>query len=311
MPNPHDSPNSDAEAEVPMEDAPANRAADPTADPTVLPQSALTAAGVIGALFAIALFISFSSFSAFLLSVLTVGLVLTALRSLLSGAIAIIKKAQPFPLVQQLIAVFSGLAALLLVTQGNPAQWMVAVWVVLSIAGVAYAEYRNTDIKEARKRQHQLELQLELVRQRLAQERQDQEELKKQLKLDRVQNILTRGRAGRSWAGVDLSGTNLAKANFIRADLTGANLSRAILSGADFSRANLSEANLRSADLTRANLQGAVLKGTNFEQAIVDRALFSDQAALPEQIKAELKQRGAVFIEAPGSTANLPIKRRS
>jgi hypothetical protein len=70
----------------------------------------------------------------------------------------------------------------------------------------------------------------------------------------------------------NLSEANLRHADLTRANLEGANLGKANLQGATLTLANLvgvnlSDANLRGAILARANLQGAILDGANLEGA--------------------------------------------
>lgn len=71
------------------------------------------------------------------------------------------------------------------------------------------------------------------------------------------------------FGGVNLSGTNLAKADLNRANLAGANLRRANLQGANLGSAVLDKANLREADLTSANLHRVSLQGADLGGARV------------------------------------------
>ncbi|MFB2919897.1 MULTISPECIES: pentapeptide repeat-containing protein [Aerosakkonema] len=120
---------------------------------------------------------------------------------------------------------------------------------------------------------------------------------------------------GTNLNGVDLSSANLCRANLRGADLsdaelTDANLSSANLSGADLSGAdlgniNLSHADLHLASLALANLSGANLSGANLVEANlssanlgsanVKQARFGKNAGISEQMKLDLKQRGAIF----------------
>ncbi|WP_339459844.1 pentapeptide repeat-containing protein, partial [Nodularia spumigena] len=117
----------------------------------------------------------------------------------------------------------------------------------------------------------------------------------------------------------NLRGADLIRANLRGADLSGAYLSRANLSGADLIRANLIDANLRGANLRGANLRGAYLMGANLRGAdliranliranlssadlsdvTVKNAQFGDNLGITEDIKRELKQRGAIFKDSP------------
>jgi uncharacterized protein YjbI with pentapeptide repeats len=65
---------------------------------------------------------------------------------------------------------------------------------------------------------------------------------------------------------LDLSGSNLSRAN-----LTNANLSGVILTNANLSGANLTNANLSGANLTNANLSGANLEGVIVSNATINR----------------------------------------
>jgi uncharacterized protein YjbI with pentapeptide repeats len=70
----------------------------------------------------------------------------------------------------------------------------------------------------------------------------------------------------------NLGGANLCGADLREADLIGANLSRAELIGADLSGAYLSEANLSGADLSEANFSGAKLSRADLSEARLYRA---------------------------------------
>jgi uncharacterized protein YjbI with pentapeptide repeats len=85
---------------------------------------------------------------------------------------------------------------------------------------------------------------------------------------------------------VNLIGVNLSKANLSKADLYGANLMGANLMGA-----NLSEANLIAANLSKANLSEANLLSTR----------FGDNLGISDGMKKELKDKGAIFRDSPGS----------
>jgi uncharacterized protein YjbI with pentapeptide repeats len=83
-------------------------------------------------------------------------------------------------------------------------------------------------------------------------------------------------------------------------DLRFTDLSGANLSGADLKRSNLSGANLTNANLSRANLTNANLSGANLTGANVTDAQFGLGLGLSNAAKQDLKQRGAIFDEAPG-----------
>jgi len=118
------------------------------------------------------------------------------------------------------------------------------------------------------------------------------------------------------FAGADLSGADLRKADLSGAllrcaDLSGADLSGADLSGADLRKANLRDADLREAllreatlweaDLSGALLREATLSGADLSGARIDRTIFGSNIGLSEQQEDDLKERGAIFIDVPGS----------
>lgn len=74
------------------------------------------------------------------------------------------------------------------------------------------------------------------------------------------------------------------------------------LSEADLSEADLSEANLRGADLRGANLSEADLRGAN-----VQYATFGDNLGISKSNKDKLKDRGAIFEDAPGDRSPIHI----
>jgi uncharacterized protein YjbI with pentapeptide repeats len=111
-------------------------------------------------------------------------------------------------------------------------------------------------------------------------------------------------------SGANLSSANLSEANLSEAYLSEANLRGANLRGANLRGANLRGANLRGANLRDASLRGASLRGVNLStadlkyadlkyadlsDAIVVNALFGGNEGLTEDMKRDLKQRGAIF----------------
>ncbi|MBO3463023.1 pentapeptide repeat-containing protein [Aetokthonos hydrillicola] len=105
-----------------------------------------------------------------------------------------------------------------------------------------------------------------------------------------VWEIVNQGSEGRDLSGANLSGTNLSYANLRDANLSYANLSYANLSGAYLRDANLSGANLRDANLISAK---------------VEKALFIETKGLTEDMKQNLKQRGAIFEDSPGDRSEV------
>ncbi len=98
--------------------------------------------------------------------------------------------------------------------------------------------------------------------------------------------------------------TNLSLADLSDADLSGADLSGANLSGAD-----LSDANLSDADLSDANLSGAKLSGANLSRAVVEKARFGANLGVTEEMKLDLKRRGAIFNDSPGDRSEILSRR--
>jgi uncharacterized protein YjbI with pentapeptide repeats len=117
----------------------------------------------------------------------------------------------------------------------------------------------------------------------------------------------------------NLSGADLRRADLSSADLSSVNLSNANLSSADLSsvnlrranlrRANLRRANLRHANLILANLSGADLSGANLRRAKVNKAQFEKNLGLTEEMKLDLKQRGAIFEDSPGDRSGVLSRR--
>ena len=77
-------------------------------------------------------------------------------------------------------------------------------------------------------------------------------------------------------APVDLTGSNLRRANLSNADLFEVVLNQTNLREADLSGANLNAAQLVEADLSGANLQNARLQDANLQEANLTRADLSD-----------------------------------
>jgi len=104
--------------------------------------------------------------------------------------------------------------------------------------------------------------------------------------------------------GANLRGADLRDANLISADLRDANLRGANLISADLRDANLRGANLRDANLRDANLRGANLRG-----AFVEKAQFGFNSRLTEEMKLDLKRRGAIFEDSPGDRSGVLSRR--
>ncbi len=103
---------------------------------------------------------------------------------------------------------------------------------------------------------------------------------------------------------IDLSRSNLSKADLRSADLSGTNLKEADLFGADLRKATLSKADLFRADLSRADLRKATLSGTNLREASL-RSTNLREANLREANLSGANLREANLREANLSGANL------
>ncbi len=106
--------------------------------------------------------------------------------------------------------------------------------------------------------------------------------------------------SGANLMGANLMGANLMGANLIGTGLSGVNLSDTHLSDAGLIGANLSGANLRRAYLCYANLSGADLSGAD-----VEKTQFGANLGLTEEMKLDLKQRGAIFEDSPGARSGV------
>jgi uncharacterized protein YjbI with pentapeptide repeats len=90
--------------------------------------------------------------------------------------------------------------------------------------------------------------------------------------------------------GTDLVGLDLSNTNMIRANFTEANLQNCNLEGADIIFGNFTRANL-----TLANLQGCTLNETCWQESIVIDCLLSDSKGIPLSQQQVLLTRGAIF----------------
>jgi uncharacterized protein YjbI with pentapeptide repeats len=115
-------------------------------------------------------------------------------------------------------------------------------------------------------------------------------------------------------APIDLSESDLTRANLAHADLSGADLSmvnltyadlrEADLSGAEMRKAELRGARLHEADLTRANLRGATLHRAILQSADLTRVILRD-ATLTDANLASATLRHALLDDADLSGAML------
>jgi len=126
-------------------------------------------------------------------------------------------------------------------------------------------------------------------------------------------NRIAANLSGANLSGAKLIRANLSAANLIRANLRGANLSAAKLIGAKLigalSSANLIGADLSGADLSGADLSGANLSGADLSDAVVRYAQFGANSGLTEEMKLDLKRRGAIFNDSPGDRSGVLNRR--
>ncbi|MEQ9001414.1 MAG: pentapeptide repeat-containing protein [Coleofasciculus sp. B1-GNL1-01] len=122
-------------------------------------------------------------------------------------------------------------------------------------------------------------------------------------------NLIFADLSGVDLISANLSGANLWRANLSRANLISADLRGADLGDADLSDANLSGVNLSSANLSGANLGGANLIFANLRDADVNEARFKENPGLTEELKFDLKQRGAIFEDSPGDRSGVLSRR--
>lgn len=87
---------------------------------------------------------------------------------------------------------------------------------------------------------------------------------------------------------LDLSGSNLRRAEFVRADLNGAILRHANLEWVDFRRADLIHADLSGANLSRADFHKADLHGARFNGAIFADTNFEDANCRDTQFESAI-----------------------
>ena len=103
---------------------------------------------------------------------------------------------------------------------------------------------------------------------------------------------------GADLEGAYLQGANLQGAYLQGTNLQGVNLQEANLQGADLQGADLEDADLQGAYLERADLLGAYLQGAYLQGANVLSTRFSQTASLTEEEKDDLRNRGALFLDA-------------
>jgi hypothetical protein len=61
--------------------------------------------------------------------------------------------------------------------------------------------------------------------------------------------------------------------------------------------------------LSDAYLIGVKMSGTNLSYVVVRKTKFGENVDLSEDMKRELKQRGAIFIDSPGDRSELLTRR--
>jgi uncharacterized protein YjbI with pentapeptide repeats len=90
--------------------------------------------------------------------------------------------------------------------------------------------------------------------------------------------------------GTDLVGLDLSNTNMIRANFTEANLQNCNLQGADIIFGNFTRANL-----TQADLQGCTLNETCWQESIVTDCILSGSKGIPLRQQQMLLSKGAIF----------------
>ena len=231
-------------------------------------------------------------------------------------------------LIKQTALVGAGFLVMLLLTGGNPPGFVVGLSVCSGIAFVAWSEKKRlTDSKELYIPDKGVQLSPRINIHSNINNNTEYTVIASNIVHDKkshlVQEIITERAVSRDLNGADLSGANLIRANLSGANLSGADLSganpfRANLSGANLRGANLSVADLISADLRGANLsvadlRGANLRGANLSDAdlsgaIVEKAEFGWNIGLTEDMKLDLKKRGAIFEDSPEDRSGVLAK---
>jgi uncharacterized protein YjbI with pentapeptide repeats len=110
-------------------------------------------------------------------------------------------------------------------------------------------------------------------------------------------------------SSADLTEVDLSSANLSSADLTFADLSNANLSGVFMENADLSGADLNGADLSNAYLIGVKMSDTNLSNVTVRNAQFGENVDLLDEIKLDLKSKGAIFLDSPGDRSEVMTLR--
>jgi uncharacterized protein YjbI with pentapeptide repeats len=110
-------------------------------------------------------------------------------------------------------------------------------------------------------------------------------------------------------SSADLTDVDLGSANLSSADLTFADLSNANLSGVFMENADLSGADLNGADLSNAYLIGVKMSDTNLSNVTVRNAQFGENVDLLDEIKLDLKSKGAIFLDSPGDRSEVMTLR--
>jgi len=245
-------------------------------------------------------------------------------------------------LVKQTAQVGAGFLVMLLLTGGQPPDYIVALSFVAGVVFVAWSEYKrltkpNMPLSTT---EHSEQIQEDKIKRILEEDRENFSELVKTAGLDPAEDFAGANLAEINGVGcnmrsfnfsdADLSEADLSRADLreaklmnakliraklIRADLSRADLTKAQLMDADFSYADIRNAILEEADLINTNLCDADLREANLTEANlnganVENARFGNNAGLSEAMKADLRERGAIFTEnEPVATQNFPRVR--
>src|SRR3569623_1100889 len=107
-------------------------------------------------------------------------------------------------------------------------------------------------------------------------------------------------------SGLDLSGHNLADADFTGAILEEANLSGAKLDSTSFYGADLRRANLRGASLRRTDMRGACMRGANFIGADLFEADMREGTIAQQDGRGDIRvlQHDIAPTEVPAAMLN-------
>jgi uncharacterized protein YjbI with pentapeptide repeats len=120
-----------------------------------------------------------------------------------------------------------------------------------------------------------------------------------------VKNLSEANLSSTDLSDSDLSGFDLSRVNLNGAKLNQTDLSNAKLNGASLIGAKLNGASLIGADLSDANLNEADISIADLRNANVKNTRFGDNLGISEDMKRDLKTRGAIFEDSPGDRSTV------